>query len=117
VVLFIFPMPIRILVAVFAVMSFMAVVTRGMNAGGEAAHFTGMVAGGAYVLLRPRWDRFTLKTRAGSWQKKLEESRKLQIEVDRILAKVHRSGLHSLTGAEKRILKKATREELRRQRL
>ena len=55
--------------------------------------------------------------RAGSWEKRLEEGRKLQIEVDRILAKVHRSGLHSLTGAEKRILKRATQEEIKRHQL
>jgi hypothetical protein len=58
-----------------------------------------------------------MKLRAGSWEKRLEESRKLQVEVDRILAKVHRSGLHSLTGAEKKILKRATQEELRRHQL
>ncbi len=117
VVLFIFPMPIRVLAVLFAVMSFMAVVTRDVNAGGQAAHFTGMLVGGAYVLLLPKLDRFTLKMKTGSWEKKLEESRKLQIEVDRILAKVHREGLHSLTGAEKRILKRATQEEIRRQQL
>ena len=36
------------------------------------------------------------------------------IEGDRILDKVHNSGLHSLTSTEKRTLKRATQEELRR---
>jgi len=117
VVLFIFPVPIRIMAVLFAVMSFMTVVTRDHNAGGEAAHFTGLVVGGAFVLLRPTLDRFTLKMRTGSWEKKLDESRKLQVEVDRILAKVHKSGLHSLTGTEKRMLKRATQEEIKRHRL
>jgi membrane associated rhomboid family serine protease len=116
-ILFIFPVPIRVLAVVLAVMSFLAVVTQGRNAGGEAAHFAGMAVGAAYVLLHPRWDRLMLKMRAGSWEKRLEQSRKLQIEVDRILAKVHRSGLHSLTAREKKTLKKATQEEIRRQQL
>lgn len=116
-VLFVFPVPIRVVAVLLAVMAFLTVIMRGDNAGGEAAHFAGMAVGAAYVLLSPRWDRVSMKMRAGSWEKRLEESRKLQIEVDRILAKVHRSGLHSLTGAEKKILKRATQEELRRHQL
>ncbi len=116
-VLFIFPVPMRMLVVLLAVMSFLKVITGGYNAGGEAAHFTGMAAGAAYVLLLPRWNRFSMKVRAGSWEKRLEEGRKLQVEVDRILAKVHRSGLHSLTSVEKRTLKRATQEEIKRHQL
>ncbi len=116
-VLFIFPVPIRIMAVVLAARSLLIVVMNGYNAGGEAAHFAGMAVGAAYVLLQPRWGRFSLKIRAGSWEKRLEENRTLQIEVDRILAKVHREGLQSLTGAEKRTLKRATQEEIRRQRL
>ncbi len=116
-VLFIFPVPMRMLVVLLGVTSFLTVITRGGNAGGEAAHFTGMAVGAAYVLLSPRWNKFSMKKRAGSWEKRLEEGRKLQVEVDRILAKVHRSGLHSLTGAEKRTLKRATQEEIKRHQL
>ena len=107
----------RVLAILFAVMSFFAVITRSANAGGEATHFTGMAVGAAYVLLSPRWGKFSMKRRAGSWEKRIEESRKLQVEVDRILAKVHRSGLHSLTGAEKRTLRRATQEEIKRHNL
>jgi membrane associated rhomboid family serine protease len=113
---FFFPVPIRIAAVAFAFLYFLLVVTRGSdNTGGHVAHLAGMAVGTAYVLLGPRMDRHVMKLRAGSWEKRLEESRKLQIEVDRILAKVHRSGLHSLTATEKRTLKKATQEELRRQ--
>jgi membrane associated rhomboid family serine protease len=117
VIVFIFPVPIRVFAVVFAVASFLAVVTQRQNAGGEAAHFAGMAVGAAYVLLHPKWDRVKLKMRSGSWEKRLEEGRKLQIEVDRILAKVHREGLHSLTAREKRILKRATQEEIKRHQL
>jgi hypothetical protein len=40
--------------------------------------------------------------------------RNLQSEVDRILQKVHDSGIHSLTSREKKILKKATEAEQQR---
>jgi membrane associated rhomboid family serine protease len=114
---FFFPVPIRVAAVVFAFMYFLLIVTRSNNAGGEAAHLAGMVAGAAYVLLMPRFGQFRLKMRAGSWDKSVEQQRMLQIEVDRILAKVHREGLHSLTGKEKKALKKATQMELRRQNL
>jgi membrane associated rhomboid family serine protease len=117
VIFFIFPIPIRVLAVLFAVMSFLTVIRQGVNAGGEAAHLAGLATGAAYVLLHPRWDKLILKMRSGSWEKRMEESRRLQIEVDRILAKVHRSGLHSLTVKEKRTLKKATQEEIRRHQL
>jgi hypothetical protein len=115
--LFIVPVPIRVGAIAFAIMFFVTLVTRGANAGGEAAHLAGMATGAGYVLLQPIWDRFTLKMRSGSWEKRIEEGRRLQIEVDRILAKVHRSGLHSLTRREKITLKRATQEEVRRHQL
>jgi membrane associated rhomboid family serine protease len=114
---FFFPVPIRVAAMVLTFMYFLLIVTRSNNAGGQAAHLAGMAAGAAYVMLLPRLGRFRLKMRAGSWEKNVEEQRKLQIEVDRILAKVHRDGLHSLTGKEKRTLKKATQMELRRHRV
>jgi membrane associated rhomboid family serine protease len=116
-VFFVFPIPIRVMAVLLAVNSFLVVLMKGHNPGGEAAHFAGMAVGAAYVLLSPRWGKFSMKMRAGSWEKRLEEGRKLQVEVDRILAKVHRSGLHSLSGAEKRILKRATQEEIKRHQL
>jgi membrane associated rhomboid family serine protease len=117
IVLFVVPVPIRVGAVLLAIGYFLWVVMGSANAGGEAAHLAGMATGAAYVLLQPRWDRLILKMRSGSWEKRIEEGRRLQIEVDRILAKVHRSGLHSLTRREKAILKRATQEELRRHQL
>jgi membrane associated rhomboid family serine protease len=115
--LLIFPVPIRVAAVALTFLYFLLVVMRSDNAGGEAAHLAGMATAAAYVLLGPRLGKFKLKMRAGSWGRKMEEQRGLQIEVDRILAKVHRHGLHSLSSSEKRILKKATREEVKRQRV
>lgn len=112
-----FPVPIRV-AAIGLMLLFVISVLMGVgNAGGDAAHLGGMAAGAAYVWLTPALEKYKLKTRSGSWEKKLEQERGLQIEVDRILAKVHDSGLHSLTAKEKRILKRATQEELKRQRV
>lgn len=112
-----FPVPIRVAAVAFAFLYVLLIVTRSENAGGEAAHLAGMAAGAAYVLLGPRVGKYKLKFQAGSWEKKMEDERKLQIEVDRILAKVHNAGLHSLTSKEKKILKRATQEELKRTRI
>jgi len=43
--------------------------------------------------------------------------RNLQAELDRILQKVHDSGIHSLNSKEKKILKQATEAEQKRGRL
>ena len=77
-----------------------------------------MGAGVAYVLSESWRRRFKEKMTAGyRWEKKKVEHRNLQIEVDRILEKVHKSGIHSLTYKEKKILKQATKEEKMRNRL
>jgi membrane associated rhomboid family serine protease len=111
----VFPVPIRVAAVVFGFAYFLVVVTRlGGNVGGHAAHLAGMATGAGYVLLGPKLRRYKLKIQAGSWEKEVQGERALQIEVDRILAKVHNSGLHSLTSKEKRTLKKATQEELKR---
>jgi len=115
--LFIIPVPIRVLAVVMTLVYVMNIIVGGPNAGGDAAHLGGMAAGAAYILLLPKLERFKLRMHAHSWEKRMEEGRKLRFEVDRILAKVHRFGLHSLTTREKRILKKATQEEIRRQQL
>ena len=49
--------------------------------------------------------------RTDLWERKMTSQHKLQVELDRILQKVHDSGLHSLTHREKRVLKKATKAE------
>jgi membrane associated rhomboid family serine protease len=87
------------------------------NAGGEAAHLGGMVAGAVYVLSQSWRAKFKLKMQSGRWQRKIADERNLQVELDRILQKVHDSGIHSLTPKEKRILQQATEAERRRNKL
>ena len=84
--------------------------------GGDAAHLGGMIAAAAWVFAAnrrrmPRRQAQPDDPHAGRWQRKLQEREKVRQEIDRILQKIHDHGLASLTGREKRILKKATDEQ------
>jgi len=107
----IFPVPIRVAAVGFTALYFLLVVTKAENAGGNAAHLAGMVAGAAYVFSQSWRDKFKFKHRSGRWKKQMTTQRNLQFEVDRILKKVNESGLQSLSSKEKKILKEATKAE------
>jgi membrane associated rhomboid family serine protease len=113
------PVKLRILAIIFAAISILTLLRpeQSGNAGGEAAHLGGMAAGAVYVLSQSWRDKFRLKQRSGSWEKKMSAQRNLQVEVDRILEKVHNEGIQSLSMKEKRILKQATRAEQTRRKL
>ncbi len=92
------------------------------NAGGEAAHLGGAIAGYFFIrnahLLRDFFDVFgdSRKPRGAEPGRRREPKPKgprkpAENEVDRILAKVANQGLHSLTEAEKKILRRATEAE------
>lgn len=51
-----------------------------------------------------------------AWQRRVDEEQTLEHELDRILAKVHDHGLHSLTYVERQTLERATRERQARER-
>ena len=112
----IFPIKLMVLAIILASISILTLLRPAQfsNAGGEAAHLGGMVTGAIYVLSKSWRDKFKLKIRSGAWERKMAEQHKLQLELDRILQKVHGSGIHSLTSQEKRILKKATEAEQNR---
>ncbi len=112
-----FPVPIRVAAIAFTGLYILNILAWGENAGGDVAHLAGMAAGAAYVLSGPWRNKIKVKTTAGQrWQKKIAQQRDLQIELDRILDKVHKSGIHSLTSKEKKILKQATKAEQMRNR-
>ncbi|MFQ6035094.1 MAG: rhomboid family intramembrane serine protease [Sedimentisphaerales bacterium] len=117
VIILLFPVPIRVAAIGFMLLYIINILARGENAGGDAAHLAGMAAGAGYVFSKPWRERFKLKMQAGAWEKKMAAERKLQVELDRILQKVHDSGIHSLSSKEKKILKKATEAERRRNKL
>jgi membrane associated rhomboid family serine protease len=117
VIILLFPVPIRVVAVGFLILYIINIVSRGSNAGGDAAHLAGMAAGALYVLYPGLRGRLKVKTGGGRWEKKRAEQRNLQMELDRILKKVHETGIHSLTSKEKKILRKATEAERRRHEL
>ncbi|MEM1072197.1 MAG: rhomboid family intramembrane serine protease [Planctomycetota bacterium] len=93
----------------------------GANAGGDAAHLGGAIAGFYFIrrqhLLRGFLDFQLLggrKKQGGSARPKPRmpnrTSGKDQKEIDRILAKVSAEGLHSLSSREKKTLERASRD-------
>jgi membrane associated rhomboid family serine protease len=106
----IFPLPFSVLAILMVIFSLFGLMG-GPNAGGEAAHLAGMAVGAAYVLGGPWFKKTRTKVNQGNWEKKIRNERAFQQEVDRILDKLHSSGVKSLTRKEKKMLKEATRRE------
>ncbi|MBN1815782.1 MAG: rhomboid family intramembrane serine protease [Sedimentisphaerales bacterium] len=106
----IIPMSLRMLAVVLVAISVMMFLA-GRNAGGEAAHLAGLAVGVVYVLWQPWVSKTRQKIGQGRWQRKMDRERSFQAEVDRVLKKVHDSGIASLTNNEKKILKEATLRE------
>ena len=112
-----FPVPIRVAAIICIFIATVTILSRGANAGGEAAHLGGMAAGAIYVFSEPWRAKSKLKIQSGRWKKKITAQRSLQAELDRILQKVHDSGIQSLTPKEKKLLKQATEAERTRNKL
>lgn len=106
--IFFFPVPIRVAAVILTGIYIFIIITKGVNAGGHAAHLAGMATGAIYVLSQSWRVKFKLKTQSARWERKMADGHNLQVELDRILQKVHDSGIHSLTSREKRTLKEAT---------
>jgi membrane associated rhomboid family serine protease len=112
------PMSMRTLAWILIGIAVLSVIGGERNAGGEAAHLGGAAAG--FLLFRHArllsvFDRFSLPRRRGGtaqspWQKKLARKQAMEQEVDRILAKVHRDGMKSLTRKERQTLQDASRD-------
>lgn len=124
---FIFPMPLRTLAYALVGVAFLTVVLSGHNAGGEAAHLGGAIAGFYFIRhphhlhnffdvlgwLDPTSHHYKHGQRTrGRAVAKMRRAQggasPAQAEVDRILDKVHSEGLASLTEKEKRILREAS---------
>ncbi len=112
-----FPVPIRVAAIAFTVLYLFVLITRDINAGGDAAHLAGMATGAIYVFSQSWRTKLRLKIQSDRLQKKIAAEHNLQAELDRILQKVHDSGIHSLTPKEKKILEQATEAEQKRSKL
>lgn len=106
----IIPMTMVWLVILVVIVSLMKIAA-GSNTGGEMAHLTGLAVGFLYVKYQPLMNHVRMERHKGAWAKKMEDQLRFQQEVDRILEKVHREGIGSLTAREKQMLQEATRRE------
>ncbi len=117
-VLLFFVLPMRLATVAWAliVISVLSIFFGADNAGGEAAHLGGALAGFGFIRHPDRLHRFfdwlgrfdpTSRSRRGGGRRASAAPR--EDEIDRILAKISREGLMSLTGREKRILKDASK--------
>lgn len=116
----------RTMAIVLMVIVLLSLLAGSPNAGGEAAHLGGALLGWLLVKhaswlnwadrdwtsrLSPTRVRHKLQQR--NWQKSQQRRESLEAEVDRILDKVQREGLQSLSSREKKTLQRATREKQR----
>jgi membrane associated rhomboid family serine protease len=111
----VFPMRLWVLAVLLAFINILNLLG-GQNAGGDVAHLAGMAAGAGYVLLQPWQNKIKSKIMAARKESRKNTQINLELEIDRILEKVHKSGVHSLTSREKRTLKEATKAEQQRTR-
>lgn len=113
------PMKLRTFAYIYVAMAAANLLFRGKNAGGDAAHLGGAIAGYILIrnahLLRDFFDVFTdsrrPKKRTGPPDRPAsprQPPRPDEAEVDRILAKVNQHGLQSLSESEKATLRRAT---------
>ena len=126
VVWFFFPMRLKTMAYGLVALAIFTILRDGPNAGGEAGHLGGALAG-AYFIRRPHHlhgffdflgkvdptsDQF--RFRAAKAKAKVKTSTKRphpdDEEVDRILDKISQKGLHSLTKQEKEILNRASKD-------
>lgn len=106
----------RTLAYVYLAIAAFNLMIQGSNAGGDAAHVGGAIAGYFFIrrshLLRDFFDDFARRpkkvpTPAG----RIAAAGPEDAEIDRILAKVHEHGLHSLTDKERKVLARASEQK------
>ena len=110
-VFFILPMRLSTMAYVLVTIALLTVVFGGNNAGGEAAHLGGAAAGWYFIRNAHHLNGFfDFLGRADPTSKHfaLKKKEYTQVDVDKILDKIHNKGLQSLTAKEKKILHEAS---------
>jgi hypothetical protein len=127
------PIKIRTAAIIFGLMYVYNVYSRGHNYGGDLCHLAGLAFGAWYAWRGEAWWRQSGLHRAlsgaarsaggsgrtrraspdpGAWERRMRQRAVDSEEIDRILAKVHDGGIHSLTAAERRTLAEASEQQL-----
>lgn len=112
------PMTMRTMAMVFLGIAVLVIIVGGNNAGGQAAHLGGALLG--FLLVKAPFlldwaDRVSPREiqnniNAGRFERKQKQQRAKEQEVDRILDKVKREGLASLTSKERKTLNQASEQ-------
>ena len=126
---FILPMRLKTLAYAIVIIAFVTVVFGGQNAGGEAGHLGGAIAGFYFIRhphhlhgffdflgrIDPTSHHYRTKGLAARGRAAAKGAQAAfgrtgadRVEIDRILDKIHTKGIHSLTAKEKRILREAS---------
>jgi membrane associated rhomboid family serine protease len=107
VILFIFPVPIRVFAAIIAAIYTLTILSeRNLS---DVAHLAGMATGVLWVYGPRRWPTLNVRRPSeGAWQRKMRELAEDEQKVDHILDKIRKHGMQSLSWREKRFLHKAT---------
>lgn len=128
---FLFPVKVRTAALIFAGIAFLTVLERGPNYGGEACHLAGLVFGVWWAWRGEAWWGSTewrwrgsrrpgarrIREATPSYLKPSEFAERVarrrisEEELDRVLKKVHDSGIHSLSESEKQVLREASEQE------
>lgn len=111
----IIPMPLRNLAYTLVGVALLTLFFGGDNAGGEAAHLGGAIAG-FWLIRHPQalhalfdWMGTVDPTSRSRRVRSARRRGQSTAEIDRILEKIQREGLHSLTEAERQSLREASR--------
>lgn len=111
-VFFVIPMKLRTAVYLFLGLAMLNLVRGGSNAGGDAAHVGGAIAGAYFIrhthLLREFFDIFGNSRLFPQRRAAPPKSGPVETEIDRILSKVRSEGLQSLTDRERLVLRRAS---------
>ena len=120
-----FPVPIRLAALVIFAGMILLVLRAGaaghvVKAMSDVAHLGGAVAAAVWIWVLPRLGGQVRHRRdaanRGAWQRRIKDRRVRQEEIDRILDKIQREGIDSLTRKEKDKLREATIRQQREER-
>lgn len=107
---FFFPVPIRVLTGLLAVL-YLLTILGDRGALSDAAHLGGLAFGYfAPWLAGPLWDQLQDRYQQRGRQRAIETKRQQEEEIDRILRKVHDVGMNQLTRRERNTLQRATQQ-------
>jgi membrane associated rhomboid family serine protease len=112
------PMKLKVFAYGYVALALFQLLAGSHNAGGEAAHVGGAIAGYIFIrnthLLHDFFDVFNDSRKEPGARKQRKQRRKgapSDDQIDKILEKVSRSGIQSLTEKEKKLLSEASRDQ------